>query len=125
MGDTHTYKTRLESALRELTVELRSVGIHNPQNPSDWVAVPEGVDANEPDVDIVADVVEDWGERQALVATLETDYNNILRALKKIENGTYGRCEICGGTIETDRLDANPEARTDKAHMNDEGSLPQ
>ncbi len=118
------YKVQLEGMLKDLTQELSAIGIHNPENPSDWVAVPEGVDANESDIDLVADVVEEWDGRQALVSTLERRYNDIVRALKKIEDGTYGICEVSGEPIETDRLDANPAARTRKAHMDEETRLP-
>ena len=38
-------------------------------------------------------------------------------ALEKIEKGTYGICETGGEKIEEDRLEANPSARTCKAHM--------
>ncbi len=124
MAEIQHYKALLESALTELTDELKTVGIHDPNNPSDWVAVPEATDGNESDTDLIADVVEAWDERQGLVATLEARYNNLTRALKKIEGGTYGTCEICGSAIEDDRLMASPEARTDKAHMNDERTLP-
>ena len=123
MIDTHAYKSMLLEALDELTKELQTVGIHDPHNPQDWTPVPEQLDGNEPDSDLIADEVEDSDERQALVATLETTYNDIMRALKKIEEGTSGTCEICGGPIEEDRLEANPEARTDKAHMNEESTL--
>jgi RNA polymerase-binding transcription factor DksA len=90
---------------------------------TDWIAVPEGIDANEPDTDLVADAVEEWGERQALVATLERRYNDVTRALSKREVGTFGTCEVCMEHIEDDRLDANPSARTCKTHMNEEESL--
>ncbi len=123
MTDTQTHKEQLEAMLANLIEELKTVGIHDPSNPSDWIAVPEGVDANEADPDLVADVVEEWDERQALVATLERQYNDITRALGKIEKGTYGTCEICGEIIEEDRLSANPAARTNKAHMNEEDTL--
>lgn len=33
------------------------------------------------------------------------------RALKRIEDGTYGRCENCHGVIPTARLEAKPFAR--------------
>lgn len=118
------YKAQLESMRNELIKELEDVGIHNPENPADWIAVPEDVDANEPDSNIVADVVEEWDERQALVATLERRYNDIVRALGKIEKNDFGTCEICNASIESDRLSANPAARTCKEHMNDEGTLP-
>jgi DnaK suppressor protein len=55
-------------------------------------------------------------------ATLETDRNFTLRirdrerrliakireAMERIENGTYGICEICGGDISEKRLRARP-----------------
>jgi len=57
-------------------------------------------------------------------ATLETERNFLLRirdrerkliakideALRKIENGTYGICELCGNEIEEERLKARPVA---------------
>lgn len=119
------YKTKLEAFLQDLTKELSAVGIHNPENPADWVAIPEAVDANEPDDNVAADAVEEWDERQALVATLERQYNNITRALGKIEANSFGTCEICNSAIEDDRLEVSPAARTCKAHMDEEEALPQ
>ena len=118
------YRSRLEQLKNEVTAELKAIGIHNPNNPADWIAVPDGDALEQADVDLVADAVEEWDERASLVATLERHYNDIERALRKIENGTFGICEISGAPIEEDRLDANPTARTNKAHMNDEGTLP-
>ena len=120
--DTAPYKARLEKLLAEITEELSAIGIHNPDNPSDWEAVPEPIVA-EADPNDVADRVEEWDERRAVVAQLETRYNNIVRALRKIEEGTYDTCEVCGKPIEEDRLNANPAARTDKAHIGEESDL--
>ncbi|MDB9944380.1 TraR/DksA C4-type zinc finger protein [bacterium] len=123
MTNTETYKQRLEEELTSLQKELSAIGIHNPENSSDWVAVPEGVNVTESDPNDAADRVEDWDERRATVAVLEKRYNNLVRALKKIEEGNYGTCEISGEPIEEDRLDANPAARTCKSHLDQEGSL--
>lgn len=123
--DTNAYKTALEAELAQVTSELETIGIHNPENPSDWIATPEDDEGGEADPNIAADRVEDWDERAATLAQLERRYNDIKRALKKIDMGTYGVCEISGGAIETDRLDANPSARTCKAHLNEEATLPQ
>ena len=120
--DTAKFKERLERLLGEVIEDLKSVGIHNPDNPSDWIATPEAI-TPESDPNDVADRVEEWDERRALVATLERRYNNITRALKRIEEGTYDTCEVCGKPIEEDRLNANPAARTDKKHMNEESTL--
>ncbi len=110
------YEVHLKEMLAEIINELQSVGIQNPQTPSDWIATPQELDAEEPDENLSADVVEDWNERNALVSTLEPQHNAIVRALTKIEEGTFGTCEICGAEIEEKRLDANPASRTCIAH---------
>ena len=122
--DTHEFKTKLEAMLAEITASLAEIGIHDPTNPENWVAVPEGVGVGEADPNVGADRAEDWNDRRATLAELETRYNNIARALKKIENDTYGVCEISGSSIEEERLEANPAARTCAAHMNEEAQLP-
>lgn len=121
--DTNKYKTRLESELQKVTGELSTLGVHNPDNPDDWVATPEPA-LGEADENIVADRVEDWDERVSTLALLETRYNNIKRALGKIESGTYGVCEVGGEEIEPERLDVTPEARTCIAHKEEEENLP-
>ena len=124
MIETSVYKDRLESELATLTADLKELGIHNPQVKEDWIALPQDVDTQEADENVGADRAEDWLERTATLKELEGRYNNITRALSKIENGTYGVCEISGEEIEADRLDANPAARTCKKHINDEQDLP-
>jgi DnaK suppressor protein len=120
---THEYRTRLEEMLEAITEELKGVGIHNPKNPSDWIAVPEELDAEEPDPNLAADAVEAWNERSALVATLEARYNSINSALARIDAGTFGTCEICNTPIEEKRLAVSPIARTCMLHMEQEGEL--
>ncbi len=117
------YKARLQEMLVEITEELKSVGIHNPGNPSDWIAVPQELDTEEPDDNLAADAVEAWNERAGIVATLESRYNGILGALARVEKGTFGKCEICGNNIEEKRLNANPISRTCIAHIDEEASL--
>jgi len=123
MKDTHVYKTALEEMLKNITEELKTIGIHNPNNPSDWIAVPEDLDAEEPDLNLAADSVEEWNERSAIVATLETRYNGIVSALARIEAGTFGTCEVCGNEIEEKRLAVSPTARTCMQHLEDEASI--
>jgi len=117
------YKAKLKTELNELTEELKTLGVHNPEVKEDWIATPEGVNIGESDPNVGADRVEDWDERRATLSTLETRYNNVVRALKKIEDDTYGLCEIGNEPIEEDRLEANPAARTCKTHMNNESEL--
>jgi RNA polymerase-binding transcription factor DksA len=46
----------------------------------------------------------------AMEETLEMSLETTERALKKIEEGTYGTCEKCGQLIEPKRLEAFPSA---------------
>lgn len=122
--NTEVYESKLKEELAVITTQLQDMGIHNPRVPEDWIATPEGQEAVDADPNITADRTEDWIERNAEVADLETRYVNILRALKKLDDGTYGVCEIGEEPIEEDRLNANPAARTCKAHINEEDQLP-
>lgn len=117
------HKEHLEALLVDIIKELSSVGIHNPKNPSDWIAVPEGLDVEEPDENLAADAVEAWNERRALVATLETQYNDIVNALARIEAGTFGACELCKAPIEERRLEVSPVSRTCMEHRENENEL--
>ena len=56
-------------------------------------------------------VTAERGEVEALVGTLRETLQEINEALDKLEAGTYGRCESCGGEISEARLDAKPAAR--------------
>jgi DnaK suppressor protein len=123
MLDIESYKTQLTEDLAVITKELQTLGIHNPQVKEDWIALPDEVGMGESDEDLLADKTEDWEEKVATLAALETQYNDIVRALGKIENGTYGVCEIGGEAIEEARLNANPSARTCMEHMDDEQDL--
>jgi RNA polymerase-binding transcription factor DksA len=123
MNDIETLQQRLLDEQKVLHKELVELGIQNKEVPQDWIATPEEPALTEADENVIADRTEEWIERRAEVAELETRYNNVFRAVMKIKNGTYGVCEICQATIESDRLSANPAARTCKAHLNDESQL--
>ena len=121
MVDTQKYKVELEHLLDAVIQDLERIA-HFDQATGDWVATPDSV-VGEADPNVEADSVEEWNERRATLAHLETRYNNIKRALKKIEDGTYGVCEVSQEPIEAERLAANPAARTCIAHREDESNL--
>ena len=121
---THdNHKKELESMLKAAIEELATLGIHNPDNPDDWTATPPP-DTGESDTIDLADSAEEWEEKAATLALIETRYNNIKRALRKIPEGMYGICEISGEQIEPERLAASPEARTCIMHREEESTLP-
>jgi RNA polymerase-binding transcription factor DksA len=116
-------KQSLHTLQTQLTDSLKQIAVFNEQT-GDWeVSVDDvvGIDADENDI---ADYGEEADERIATLAELETRWRNVQRALKKIEAGTFGICEISGTPIEPDRLAVNPAARTCKAHMEEEYDLP-
>jgi RNA polymerase-binding transcription factor DksA len=116
--DYDHFKKKLETEKKLLEQELAKVGRINPDNPSDWEAVPpEDRDTSSADENTVADAIEGYEDNVAIVKTLEERYKDLKSGLDKIKHGTYGLCQICGKEIETDRLEANPSARTCKEHM--------
>lgn len=56
-------------------------------------------------------VTAERGEVEALAGTLRDTLQEIDTALTKLEQGTYGQCETCGGPIADARLEAMPAAR--------------
>lgn len=115
--DTEHFKKKLLAEKASLEKDLETVGRKNPDNPSDWEAVPAEKDTSQADENTVADSISDYEENNAIVNTLESRYNDIRSGLDKIEKGVYGHCQVCKREIEIDRLEANPAARTCKDHM--------
>ncbi len=54
--------------------------------------------------------MENFERNLNLEETLETSLGKIDKALQKIEDGTYGKCEKCGNLIEEERLKVFPSA---------------
>lgn len=111
------FKEKLETEKKSLEEELGQIALFNTET-NVWEATPDQDMMGEIDDNDAADRFEDFEERTAMVTTLQTRLTDVNLALKKIEDGTYGLCEVSGEPIEEDRLEANPAARTNKAHMN-------
>jgi DnaK suppressor protein len=56
-------------------------------------------------------VTAERSEIEALAGTLAETLRETEDALAKMDDGTYGTCESCGGEIGTARLEAMPAAR--------------
>lgn len=111
------FKTRLEKERDILEQELSALGKRNPTNPNDWEPMKPAGEETSADSNDNADITEAMHENNAAMNELEARFSNVMRALKKIEEGTYGMCEISEEPIEIDRLNANPAARTCMQHM--------
>jgi DnaK suppressor protein len=56
-------------------------------------------------------VAAEQGENRVLATQLREQLDDVERALAKLDDGTYGRCEICSAPIGASRLEAMPAAR--------------
>lgn len=112
------FKTKLGEEKKLLIEELKTVGRVNPDNPKDWEAKYTTIDTDSADMLEVAEEIGGYQNNIGILNSLEIKYNEVLKALEKIEKGTYGKCEVSGELIEEDRLEANPAAKTCKEHMN-------
>jgi len=63
------------------------------------------------DKDDNATEVDQYTGNVSVEISLEKQLQDVLDALKRIENGTYGICENCKKEIGIERLQANPSAR--------------
>ena len=111
------FKEKLEAELQLVEKELGDIGVKD----KEWGWAPKA-----PDMDVMppqqeltetGDKLEEMEEREEEITTLQARLSEVRHALEKIERGTYGTCEVSGEPIEEDRLEANPAARTCKAHM--------
>ena len=100
--DTSTARSRLETALAELdsaTATLQDEGAGESSELSHVTQHP-------------GDVGTDIADNDRELALLEAgagQREQVLAALRRIEDGTYGTCVDCGRPIPDERLEARPE----------------
>ncbi|MBI5470442.1 TraR/DksA C4-type zinc finger protein [Candidatus Kaiserbacteria bacterium] len=102
-------RTALEAEKAAVEEELAERGKATGSGTWDASSKLEGEEADPADA---ADQIEELVTNVPLVKELEERLRDINLALKKMSEGTYGRCEVSGEEIPLDRLDANPAART-------------
>ena len=110
------FKEKLITEKALLEDELKSIGRQDING--DWSATPNAHEDVEGDEADQAEFVEAFDSKIARLGSLETKYQQIVAALERIEQGTYGICLKSGNLIEEDRLEANPAAETCKEMMN-------
>jgi DnaK suppressor protein len=54
----------------------------------------------------------DLDRTRALISTTRARVADIDEAIRRIDHGTYGTCDVCTSIIPTERLDALPTARS-------------
>jgi len=70
----------------------------------------QGIDFDENFADS-GQVAAEQGEHRALIDRLTGALRDVDRALAKLDDGSYGSCEVCGDEIAEARLEAMPSAR--------------
>ena len=69
-----------------------------------------------------ADAGSDAFEREkefSILERVEAELADVDRALERLDQGTYGRCDACGGAIADERLEVLPAARFCLEHQAD------
>jgi DnaK suppressor protein len=56
-------------------------------------------------------VAAEMGENRVLYDQLRRDLDDIEKALQRMDEGTYGTCEVCGNAIGEARLEVMPSTR--------------
>jgi RNA polymerase-binding transcription factor DksA len=102
-------RTRLEGLIRERETET---GIGS-ESETDSISELSSLDQHQ------GDIGTETFEREkdfSLLEQLEAEISDLDAALRKIDEGTYGRCEICNQEIDPERLEAMPGTRTCREH---------
>ncbi len=104
---TIDYRQLLENERRQLQSELSELG-HGEGGGLDY-------DSNFADT---SQVTAERGEADALAGQLQESLDEVAQALGRLEEGTYGTCEVCGVVIAPARLEAMPATRYCINHAN-------
>ena len=115
--NTNQFKEKLLAEKVNLEQELGAIALFNTET-NTWEATPDQDMMGEIDDNDAADRFEDFEGRSGMVTTLQARLSDVEKALQKIDDKTYGTCEVCNAKIEDNRLEANPSAKTCKEHMN-------
>ena len=68
-------------------------------------------------VEISAEANVDPGVEAKAVDRIEEGLADVERALARLDEGTYGRCEVCGDALSDAELEHAPATRFCRAHL--------
>jgi DnaK suppressor protein len=102
------YRTLLEIEQANLLSELSELGFDDGKTGLEY-------DANFADT---SQVTAERGEAEALAGKLKDTLEEVHAAIGRLDEGTYGRCEVDGEAISPARLEAMPATRFCIDHAN-------
>lgn len=114
--DLQYFKEKLEKEKIGLENSLGSVAKQDAKNPDDWIPQRPDLTPQSADQIEMASVTEQFEAQHSVENVLEERLNEVKAALKRIEQGTYGRCEEDKETILKARLEANPATKYCQKH---------
>lgn len=100
-------KERLQDEKARLERDLGDLGDKHPTTPGAEVTYPESGGSS--DDDNAVEVAE-YSDELSLDSKLKKELQDVITALKAIENGKYGICKYCGNDIQEKRLEARPSS---------------
>lgn len=106
--DEEKYRQKLLEMREELEQEIRRTESQSDQREGFHVNVADE-DFDEQGGDAASETVE-RSRVMAIVGNLRDMLDSVNEALSKLEQGTYGKCDVCGKQIPKKRLDALPHA---------------
>ena len=106
--DIQSMKHRLEEKRDELQSNISRLTEAHP-SPTDPIEASDGPQDFE---EVAVDFLEIQQEQSVLVNE-QSLLTEVLRALKRIDEGTYGMCVVCGNPVPEKRLEAIPWAARD------------
>ncbi|HEX3980592.1 MAG TPA: TraR/DksA C4-type zinc finger protein [Acidimicrobiales bacterium] len=97
---TIDYRQLLENERRQLQSELAELGFGDGSS-LDY----------DPNFADTSQVTAERGEAEVLAGQLQETLDEVALAIGRLEDGSYGRCEVCGVAVEPARLEAMPATR--------------
>lgn len=105
-------KKKLEDERGRLESELGKMARPNPRVSGDWEPVSPDMNPMISDANEMADTFEEMDNMVGIEYQLEERLKEVIAALSRMKEGTYGVCEKGGEKMDSKRLEANPAART-------------
>jgi len=106
--DEEKYRTKLLEVREDLEKEIRRTENQHDQREGFHVNVADE-DFDEQGGDAASETVE-RSRVMAIIGNLRDMLDSVNEALNKLDQGTYGKCDVCGKQIPKKRLDALPHA---------------
>lgn len=118
-------RSELAAAVAQLHAERAALGGRLAHLDSDMTALVEASrdsnadDEHDPEGQTIA---YERSQLWAITTQVHEHVREVDAALERVDAGTYGYCEVCGGPIDVARMDARPTARACVTHTSALGS---